>query len=243
MSASDSGGVTGAAWKGALALGDGWARWRGAVGDNALHRHLAAQAVLAGDQPVQVRDAGGRLHVGNLILIDPLVPHRLEPSPWAEIVFVEPAAASEVEARLAEFRERWPQPVRFESTAPRLQFWRAWGSRLPSSPRPSLRSDLASSLRAVDSLLTDGPVALKAAADVAGLSPERYRHLFAEGVGLPFRRYVLWRRLQRALSRLEAGADVTTAAHDAGFADSAHFARTFRAMLGIRATQVFGSRP
>ena len=207
-----------------------------------LHRHLAAQAVLAGDQPVQVRNAGGGMHIGKLILIDPLVPHRLEPSPWAEIVFVEPAGAGEVDGPLAELREAWPQAVRLESAAPRLQFWRAWDPRLPSTPRPSLRSDLASSLRAVDSLLTDGPVALKAAADVAGLSSERYRHLFAEAVGLPFRRYVLWRRLQRALSTLGAGADVTTAAHEAGFADSAHFARTLRAMLGIRATQVFGSR-
>lgn len=232
-----------AAWKGGLALGDGWARWRGAIGDNALHRHLAAQGVLAGDQPVEVRDAGGHLHIGNLILIDPLVPHRLEPSPWAEIVFVEPAGAGEIDAPLAELRERWPQAVRLESAVPRLQFWRARDARLPSSPRPSLRSDLASSLRAVEEFLPDGPVSLKAAADVAGLSAERYRHLFAEAIGLPFRRYVLWRRLQRALSTLEAGADVTTAAHEAGFADSAHFARTFRAMLGIRATQVFGSRP
>ena len=234
--------MTGAAWKGGLALGDGWARWRGAVGDNALHRHLAAQAVLAGDQPVQVRDAGGGMHVGKLILIDPLVPHRLEPSPSADIVFVEPAGAGEVDGPLAELWETWPQAVRLESAAPRLQFWRAWDSRLLSTLRPSLRSDLASSLRAVDLLLTDGPVAIKAAADVAGLSPERYRHLFAEAVGLPFRRYVLWRRLQRALATLEAGADVTTAAHEAGFADSAHFARTVRTMLGIRATQIFGSR-
>lgn len=231
--------MTGAAWKGGLALGDGWARWRGAVGDNALHRHLAAQAVLAGDQPVQVRDADGRLHAAPLVLIDPLVPHRLEPAPWAEIVFVEPAGTGEGEAPLAALRERWLQAVRLESATPQLQFWRTRDFRPPSRPRPSLRSDLARSLRAVEALLTEGPVSLKAVADVAGLSPERYRHLFAEAVGLPFRRYVLWRRLQRALSALEAGADVTIAAHEAGFADSAHFARTVRGMLGIRATQIF----
>ncbi len=56
-------------------------------------------------------------------------------------------------------------------------------------------------------------------------SPERYRHLFVEALGLPYRRYLLWRRVQRP-SALKDGDDVTTAAHAAGFADAAHFART-----------------
>ena len=231
--------MTRVSWKGGLALGDGWAHWRGAIGDNELHRHLAAQAVWADDNPVQIRDADGGLHTSRLILIDPLVPHRLEPAPWAEIVFFEPAGAGGVEAPLASLQERWPQAVRLESPTPHLQFWRMRDFRSPSSSRASLRADLARSLRAIDEILTDGPVALKAAAGVAGLSPERYRHLFTEAVGLPFRRYVLWRRLQRALFTLDTGADITTAAHEAGFADSAHFARTVRAMLGIRATHIF----
>jgi AraC-like DNA-binding protein len=37
----------------------------------------------------------------------------------------------------------------------------------------------------------------------------------------------------QALERLGRGVSLTTAAHAAGFADSAHFSRTFRAMLGI----------
>jgi AraC-like DNA-binding protein len=57
-------------------------------------------------------------------------------------------------------------------------------------------------------------------------------------MGLPFRRYLLWRRVQRAFVALKAGDDVTTAAHMAGFADAAHFARTLKAMFGVTATQI-----
>jgi len=45
----------------------------------------------------------------------------------------------------------------------------------------------------------------------------------------------LWLRLMRAVERFAAGASLTDAAHEAGFADSAHLSRTFRRMFGIAA--------
>jgi AraC family transcriptional regulator len=75
------------------------------------------------------------------------------------------------------------------------------------------------------------PLAELAAA--VGLSPSRFAHLFRAHTGLPVRRYLLWLRLGDALQQLTQGVSLTTAAHAAGFADSAHFSRTFRAMLGI----------
>jgi hypothetical protein len=55
--------------------------------------------------------------------------------------------------------------------------------------------------------------------------------LFARQVGIPLRTYRLWRRLLRALSALSR-CDVTGAAHEAGFADTAHLSRTCRRMTG-----------
>ena len=74
---------------------------------------------------------------------------------------------------------------------------------------------------------------LAALAAAVGLSPSRLAHLFRAHTGLPVRRYLLWLRLGDALQQLAHGVSLTTAAHAAGFADSAHFSRTFRAMLGI----------
>ena len=79
------------------------------------------------------------------------------------------------------------------------------------------------------------PLSLDDAASVVGLSAGRTRHLFVQQTGLPFRTYLLWLRLQRAVELFAAGTPLTEAAHAAGFADSAHLSRTFRRMFGIAA--------
>lgn len=63
-------------------------------------------------------------------------------------------------------------------------------------------------------------------------------HLFKEQVGIPIRRYILWTRLQVSVQHVLQGETLTQAAHSAGFADSAHFSRTFSDMFGIRPSDV-----
>lgn len=84
----------------------------------------------------------------------------------------------------------------------------------------------------------DRPVTLSAVARHAGLSESRARHLFVEQTGLPFRTYMLWLRITKAVGLFSAGNSLTEAAHEAGFADSAHFSRTFRRMFGIAAASL-----
>ena len=78
----------------------------------------------------------------------------------------------------------------------------------------------------------DGRVTLTSLAKDLHVSPSRLRHLFVEEVGLPFRTYVLWQRLQRVLNGIGTE-NLTHAALAAGFADSAHMTRTFHRMLGL----------
>jgi AraC-like DNA-binding protein len=80
------------------------------------------------------------------------------------------------------------------------------------------------------------PLSASEAAGIACLSESRFSHLFVEEVGLPFRTYVLWRRLMIAVNEIAAGTNLTSAAHKAGFADSAHFSRTFLRMFGVPAS-------
>jgi AraC-like DNA-binding protein len=51
----------------------------------------------------------------------------------------------------------------------------------------------------------DKPLSLVDAAAHVGLSSGRARHLFAESTGLPFRTYLLWLRLTKALELFSAG--------------------------------------
>jgi len=80
------------------------------------------------------------------------------------------------------------------------------------------------------------PISLADAAAVATLSESRFRHLFAAETGCSFRAYVLWQRINVAIEAVMAGASWTEAAHEAGFADSAHLTRTHKRMFGIEPT-------
>jgi AraC-like DNA-binding protein len=71
-------------------------------------------------------------------------------------------------------------------------------------------------------------------AQQVGLSTSRLVNLFKEQIGVPIRRYRLWYRLFLSTQRIARGASITDAALEAGFADAAHFTRTYRSILGFQ---------
>jgi len=81
-------------------------------------------------------------------------------------------------------------------------------------------------------------IAARELADAVHLSESRLAHLFKQQVGIPVRRYLMWLRLMDAIEYAFAGNTLTDAAARAGFADSAHFTRTFQAMFGIQPSVV-----
>lgn len=72
-----------------------------------------------------------------------------------------------------------------------------------------------------------------------GLSASRFRHLFKEYSDIPHRRYRMWRRVISAIETLYKIDNLTYAALEAGFTDSAHFNRCFRDTLGVNPSLVF----
>ncbi|KTC41767.1 AraC family transcriptional regulator, partial [Pseudomonas sp. ABAC61] len=87
-------------------------------------------------------------------------------------------------------------------------------------------------LQMLDTAL-DGKVAAAQLAAQAHISLSQLERLFARDVGLPVRRLVLWRRLRLAMALMLQGQAMTQAAHEAGFADAAHFSRTLKALFGV----------
>ncbi|KZZ58685.1 hypothetical protein A3762_17670 [Oleiphilus sp. HI0125] len=77
-------------------------------------------------------------------------------------------------------------------------------------------------------------------ANVANLSQSRLMELFKKQTGIPIRRYKLWCLLYKTTENVGAGMTLTDAAAEAGFTDSSHFNKSFRSMLGMNPSQIFG---
>ena len=70
------------------------------------------------------------------------------------------------------------------------------------------------------------------------LSETHLMQLFKIQTGIPIRRYRLWHRLFTSGIKLSQGYNLTQAASESGFNDSAHFAKTFKDMLGMSASSI-----
>ena len=76
------------------------------------------------------------------------------------------------------------------------------------------------------------------AAALACLSSSRFRARFNAEVGLPFRRYRLWRRMAAVMRAIAAGGNLTDAALASGFSSSAHLSSAFKRMFGLAASDL-----
>ena len=222
-------------WSGSALLSPGFGVFRGAIGDSALHVHYAHQLVLAPDGELGVAFPSGPLRAA-AIAIPAGLPHcvcadqallvYLDPlTPEGRALFRTPATAPML---LAEDLCGQLLAAAGQGQPLRSVLRDAYGLHPPSPPDARVAA-VAGALRA--GLTTGGASRLELAA-LANLSPSRFSHWFVEQTGLPLRSYRKWLRLELALHQLAQCGNLTDAAHAAGFADSAHLSRTFRAMFG-----------
>lgn len=216
------------------------------------HAHHAVQLTfrLDGAMTIGTRDEELR---NDIVVVDADAEHRFTLGGTAALLFVDPESSVGRAIRHDLLRGRNAAAIEDEQLATEVEALRAaWVSRRAADELRSLGRDLAQRLAGVTRATPtdpriagiiaglgdrlDGPLTLSDVARSTHLSPSRLRHLFVEQTGLPFKSYVLWRRLMRAVETFLEGATLTEAAHAAGFADSAHFSRTCRRMFGLPAT-------
>jgi AraC family transcriptional regulator len=227
--------------------------------ENRMHAHHAFQVTMAAGGTANIR-TGESLIEGPLILIAPNVPHAIEPVGRIAILFIEPESRAGAALRRllrgdpivrrdampgvdAILRGLWrdPRPTDAEiATIGSLVLEQFVGSE-PADPVRDPR--ITRVLVWLGAQEGERDVTAADAAGVACLSESRFSHVFVKEVGLPFRTFLLWRRLTRAVDRMAAGDSLTVAAHQAGFADSAHFSRTFHRMFGLPAAWLELIRP
>jgi AraC-like DNA-binding protein len=214
------------------------------------HSHHAIQVSLGLDGPIGHRLSGGewRTHPGLIVAPDVehefatmdallavlLVDPETREGRWLQRSLREPVtdiAGAKLDEVVTGVRTLWTEPADAPETALLIH---SVIRRLCAGPPPPYALD-ERIVRALETIRrTDTKkISLDAVARAVFLSPSRFAHLFTEQVGLPFRRYVLWRRLTRAMLAVGRGSTLSAAAHASGFSDSAHLTRTCYQMLGM----------
>lgn len=232
----------------------GAALFLGQATDQRLHRHRAFEVAIPLEGHLRIETARA-LGIGpEAGVLAPLEHHRVIATGRTAFLWVDPetrAARALAQVRpsvdgkgherlVSLLREMdRSEPTHDEAWA-LLDLWRSiWLDGLPQLPRLDRR------VSEVVDLIDSAPVPLAnryEAADQVALSPSRFSALFTQQVGMPLRKYLLWRRLLFGIRRLGNGASVTSAAVEAGFADGAHFSRVFRATFGCKPSSLANMR-
>lgn len=229
----------------------GGSAWVGGIGAASAHAHHAIQVCLGLERPLRVRGDGEAWRELAGAIVTPGRVHALDTqgAPSAVLFLapesrqgkqllrslgdagIHPAPAPWVNGHApwlrASLGERWADPALAGACRSAL-------AELSGTTCEEL--DVDPRIRAVIDWLEArrfAPVGLAEAAATAGLSSERFRHLFVSQMGIPFRSYLLWERVQAATRAGISGSTWTQAAQEAGFSDSAHLSRTFRRVFGL----------
>lgn len=237
--------------------GPRWYLWEGgffaigqAGGEVPPHAHHAIQIVLAIEGKIGIRQAGedwretrgaivrpdvehsfhGRETAGAMLFVDP----ESSEGAWLQAGLVQPITLvpdARLDACLAELRAFRERPLEAMELGDLIRHCvRAFCAGAPPTRRLDARiAKVLAAIRESDDLR----ISLEDAAQRVHLSPGRLAHLFKEELGLPFRRYMLWRKVARAMIAIGQQRSMAEAAHEGDFADAAHLTRTFHQMFGI----------
>jgi len=222
-------------WSGRFVFGPAWAAYRGPADDNSPHAHAALQLAFGLEEDVRLYLAPGDERCAPGFLVQAGVLHAILSRGTVGLIYIEPqtrlarvlldaigeGAATPLPANLLDHLDRQANP---EAWLQALQ------TLFSSANHRRLDARLAQALRR----LADQPtLALAEVARGCGVSPSHLRELARTQLGLPLSTWLLWRKLERTVREISAGAGLAEAAITGGFADQAHFARTMRRMFGV----------
>ena len=230
-------------WAGRAAIGLGWGYFQGNIGDNQPHQHHAMQIVVARNTlHIWFDDAGWREFCG--VIIGPGVLHQLSDADEAmRMLYLGPESdqARRISSRM---RNGWQELSRAESSElwERFEHSNLHDLKLAAADLLCLGTNGSGELPSdalMQRLLHELPhplpdrMTVRQLAQRVHLSPSRFQHRFVRHTGMAVRPYLRWLRLLTALTALARKASLTQAAVEAGFADAAHFSRTFRRHFGF----------
>ena len=222
--------------------------YTGTLEENVFHRHFALQLTLSAGNPFTV-DFEGESTEAKALLVRNNVPHRLNAENEIANILINPLSTpghhflSEMENRSWMVYESDP----VKNISGLLQDLQ--NHKIPTSAFAEKTTSILKEFRCRCTPFHHGDERIDRAvlymeehflevipaeelASVCSLSTDRFLHLFKEKTGITFQRFQIWNKLLQAGRCILSGKNLTDSAHEAGFADSAHFTRSFKETFG-----------
>lgn len=224
-----------------------------------LHTHHAVEIVIAFNKPFLISSNGSEFEKSECSIITADLAHQFAGQDDlyiflyfdAELLFAQQLEhklslnkngiihflGKEIEKARKDFIE-WFQSDSFDENSAKTIIQNLFQDVTSEAPAASMTENrIANAIQLIHSSLHN-EISLENIASGVFLSESRFAHLFKEQIGIPFRRYVLWCRMQAALKAVMQSQSFTQAAYEGGFADVAHLSRTFTEMFGVSPSDV-----
>lgn len=220
--------------------------------DPEIHRHSAAHIVLSLNGPVCFK-IGARELTGQGALIPSDIPHTVCGGTASLLLFMFDETTSVAQniwkSRLIEESKvhdmiAWYQNMQQSSdpaaTYPTFLHKVLQDFSMPDTLQATKDMRIRDAYTYIDGHIGSDLTVAAVAAHI-GLSESRFSHLFRQEAGMSAANYCVFRKLYFTYLGLMKGKNITTAALDAGFSDSSHFAATNKRMFGISPTAISAS--
>ena len=222
----------------------------GSEGVVPAHSHHAIQVVVTTHGEAGIADENGQWQSGRGIIVPPNLAHSYSgQGSYGAMLFVDPdsiegiwlrstirnritiVSESRVMPAAAALRTFCETPLESLEVGSLIRYIvESLSAGVPPARRPDPRITTVLDLIASSA---DLRLSIDRVAASVFLSPSRFQHLFKQQVGLAYRRYILWRKVTRAMVTIARERTLMAAAQEAGFADAAHLTRTFQQMFGL----------
>jgi AraC-like DNA-binding protein len=213
---------------------------------------------MSAHEPIRVCIGGGAWQSGELLVVPPQVPHRVQSvQPLVLNLLIESESVDP--AQLPAFFQQCGRVDAPEFVARvRAMHARLLAASGGREPFEGFDFDLlffgealaprtldARIGRVIDRISADPSQAFSAedCARSVHLSFSRFLHLFKEETGVPFRSFRAWKRARSLLRHVHQASSLTNIALDTGYPDATHFSHSIRQVYGLRPSEILaGSR-
>lgn len=223
-----------------IILGENWGVFLGAFENNIDHQHYAVQINIPLFDAIVVTAANVENASSSTTIIPSNLKHKIHSDHPFLLILINPLDFINVEATIAAFKHPSVSGLQkialsycngetsskaFETSI------RKYLSELLADIQPNIDNRISKALEYLNAH-KDRVVCLSEIANYCCLSESRFLHLFKSELKITYRRAQLWYRISQSFESLFKS-NITETAYEFGFADSAHYSRTFKENFGF----------